>query len=80
MEQRDDRLRHAEPRHESSNVVTTDEDIDTRCGQHGGDLRDAFAVDERGEWQAARVECALDDQVALREEQPGAGIVAPVGA
>ena len=38
------------------------------------------AIDERGDRPAAGVERPLDDEVALGEEQPGAGVVALVGA
>ncbi len=50
------------------------------AAEFAGERRHVVDVDERGDGHAAGRQRPLDHEVALGEEQPGAGIVALLGA
>ena len=52
----------------------------TGQGERRGERRHVLGVDERGDGNASGRERPLDHEVALGEEQPGAGVVALLGA
>ncbi len=73
LEQGDDRVWVAESGHEAAHL---DAPAVHRAGQRGGERRDVVGVHERRNGDASRIECPFDHQVALGEEQAGAGVVA----
>ena len=82
VEQGDDRLRRAETGDEPAHVLAADVHVDAGSDQALRVGRDPFPVGQPDERPAAGVQRTRHDEVALRQEQPGASVVAlvaPVG-
>ncbi len=77
FEERDDAVGIPEPGHDTAHVHAA---AVHRASESPGERDHVVDVDERGDGHTAGGECPLDDEVALGEEQPGAGVVAFLGA
>jgi hypothetical protein len=77
MEQCDDRVGHPEPGDESAESVAPDEHVDAETA---GNVGNTIGVGEREMRSASRRQRTLHHEIALCEEQPCSGVVAPFGA
>ncbi len=75
VEQSDDGMQDTEPCDELADLVATDEGLTTALDETVGDRWDSRAVDQCSKRSTAGFQRPFDHQIALSQEQAGAGIV-----